>query len=269
MNSKTDFNIKLVIQLLLFLILILLFVKIYFFLNIESIENSKIISLGSSSKSFIPCFKRNKIIFESGNNIFFNNLKSGDLIFVSYIKNFIKYNFVKFFCNSIWTHVCIFYKDPKTKENFILEAASYHPPYSSQFIKIPFAKWLNINRNQKLSVLPINKEIDVDLLLAEKDRLKYKFKDGYTVEDLNWRWFRFLFNRKKKGFFTRNHTQITCTEYVIKLYKKIGVLKPRFHSSSYYPVCLYTLRDIHLANGFSFGKPYLLKGYENNHITPY
>lgn len=223
----------------------------------------------SKKNSCIPFFeKNNQIIFKDANNIFFTSIKSGDLLFISY-KNLIKLNFVKLMCRSIWTHVSIFYKDPITLEAFVLEAASYHPPYNSQFIRIPFNLWLKINRNQKICVMPINKEIDTKKLLKTRESLKYKGVNNYTVEDFNWRWIKFLFNKKKKSIFTRKSTSITCVEYVIKIYKRMGIIKPKYHSSSYFTSCLMNLRDIEMRDGYEFKKKYLLEGFQNNNKIPF
>lgn len=256
--------------------------KTYTFLNINDFPRKK---HNVSEGGVIPVFKQEKrryILFKdifkdftkkasssfipTSTQFFYNTLKTGDLLFVSYIKDILKFNFIKIFCNSVWTHMGIFYKDPVTQESYVMEAAGYNPPYCTHFIKIPFINWLNINRNQAIGVLPLNKEVRADKLMEVKRKLKVCYKNDYYVEDLGWRWIRFVFN-KKKSFF-KKHKGITCTEYVLKLYKKMGIIKLRYHPSSYFPVSLYKCNNIKFKDGYRFCTPYLLSSYKNNHIIP-
>lgn len=241
--------------------------KFIYFLKINDFPVAKYNDLRKSVK--IPVFGASTKFREVKTNLFYDGLKTGDLLFISYVKNFLKYNFIRFFTNSVWTHVCIFYKDPVTQEPYILEAAAYSEPYGYQFIKIPFSVWLRINRNQRLAVLPLNKEISAKRLLEVKKCLKWKNEKEFYVEGLNWKWMRFCFNRKSKSkFFSGKSAKgVTCTEFVIKIYKKMGIMKPKYHYSSYLPACVYK-RKIKMKNGYYFEEPYLLTGHENNYMIP-
>lgn len=262
MNQKNLF------QIILYIILVSIFLfKIFSFracekLNIPSTKNIT---------HFIPeCYENNKIKNKQigwnnilGDDSSISRLKTGDLLFVSYVKNPIKYNFIKFFANSVWTHVGIFYKDPISNEPYVTEAAIYYEPYCNNFVKIPYLKWLEYNRNQLIGVLPISKEVDVNKLLEERSKMKcIKNIKDYHVQDLDISWIRFLFQRKKEWNMFKGRKGLTCHEFVIKLYKKLGIYTDEYTSSSYLPGCLFKKR-IRTINGWYFKDPWILQSIEN------
>lgn len=265
----TDY--KQIILIILFILFILKFYTFYKVNDFPTVTNNKHsffpeFALGSRS---VKKIKNTKI-----NTSLHTFLKTGDLLFISYINDILKYNFVKFFCGSVFTHCSIFYKDPITKEGYVLEAAIYRSPYCNNFIKIPFQKWLCINRNQRIAVLPINKELDATKLLNVQQSLKYKLNRGYYTQDLSWNWIRFIFKRKKEHYKTPENTWlrssggIVCSEYIVEIYQSLGVYSNEYHSSSFHPASLFR-KEIETVNGYSFGEAYPLNCFENNYKIPY
>lgn len=115
-------------------------------------------------------------------------LKTGDLFALSYMG--VRTQFSRLSYNSVFTHVCMVYCDPATREPFILEAAAYDVPYDCNVVRIPYLTWARINRACRAVVwLPINKALDERVVSAAFSRFE---ELDVGVEGLKASWFRFL-----------------------------------------------------------------------------
>ena len=226
------------------LLIIAFFIFFFFYYKIFLLNDK--LKIQDQGKSLIPG-KKNFLSYSN------KDLKNGDLIFISY--NNYKTYFSRLFYSSIWTHVGMIYFNPKTNEPFVFEAAIYDNPYSCHIIRIPLIKWLSINRNHLIHVLPINREIPYDHLnkvfLAHEEQL-------FFVEDINVTWIRFYLERG--AYFSHENnllnpkiksSGITCNELIVSILQHANVIKKEFSPSSYFPSDIYKAK-FNMINGFSY-----------------
>lgn len=119
------------------------------------------------------------------------SLKTGDILIVSY--GDARTLFSKAFYDSVWTHPVLVYIDPETKEPYVLEVASYRPPYNGGVIRTPLLTWARINHNTHAVVhVRLNKPAPTEAIDEAFTRIE---KADLTVESLKLSWLRFLGKR--------------------------------------------------------------------------
>lgn len=143
------------------------------------------------------------------------NLKTGDLVFVSY--NNILGTLSKAWSNSKWTHVGIIYQEPLTNEYSILEVAEYNNPnFKKGVTQIPLNVWLELNKEFEIGYAKLQYEIEPFILyeIFEKYKDKSLYKLNYNPRSLS----RYVFPDKEKG------TTLTCIEFIALLFQELNLL---------------------------------------------
>ena len=188
-------------------------------------------------------FRLNKDTNENPINdvVYSSELKSGDLLFVSY-QNLLG-KFMKVWSNSKWTHVGIVYRDSEDRI-FVMETSNYDSPYTG-VILIPISEWYKYNRNQLIGVKQINK-INSKTLMNSFRNLHSKKLDTFGIS-----WMRLATKSPFENLKEREN--ITCFELVVYLLQETDVIKKELSPSSYFPIDLIK-ENIPLNKEYSFEK---------------
>jgi len=155
-----------------------------------------------------------------------SDLKSGDLVFVSYKNSLGKIS--KIWSGSKWTHVGIIYKQPKTNKVSILEVAEYNDPnYEKGVIEIPIQAWLKLNERCEIGYHRIQNSIDSEKLyeLFQHYQNRKLYRVGFNPS----RWKRFVFPSKDDSF----EKELTCVEFVVCILQDLKLLSSQRYPSSY------------------------------------
>ncbi len=156
------------------------------------------------------------------------NLKSGDLVFVSY-KNLLG-KVSKLWNGSKWTHVGMLYKEPITEKIYVLEMADYNNPnFEKGALKISHDIWLKLNQGCEISYKPISKVVDSRKVLSLFQKNKHKKLHRLDYNPKNYK--RILFPEKELP------DKITCVEFIALLLQDLDLLSKQKHIS------FYTLED--------------------------
>lgn len=152
------------------------------------------------------------------------NLKSGDLVFVSY-KNLLG-KVSKVWNGSKWTHVGMIYKEPITEKLYVLEMAEYNNPNIEKgAIKVSYDVWVKLNKDSEITYKPISKIVDSRKVLSLFQKYKHKQLHRLDYNPKNYR--RILFPEKELP------NKITCVEFIALLLQELDVLSKQKHSSFY------------------------------------
>jgi hypothetical protein len=200
--------------------------------------------------------QRKKSFFDLDNSSNFDNLDTGDLVFVAY-ENTLGY-FMRGYMGSAWTHVGMImrYKD----ELYVLETADYRSvrvpvkspikSYNNSGIEhttwkyaknngimvLPFENWKSLNKNHTITFkkLQTPKHWDKVILVKEFLKIQEENLDTFEVGSCNFRlWSKFIWRSKYKNRLNKK-SNITCSEMIARIYQKSGVLKKIYEPSSYY-----------------------------------
>jgi hypothetical protein len=153
-----------------------------------------------------------------------SNLKSGDLVFVSY-KNLLG-KASKLWNGSKWTHVGMIYKEPITEKLYVIEMAEYNNPNIEKgAIKVSYDVWLKLNKDSEITYKPISKVVDSRKVLSLFQKYKHKQLHRLDYNPKNYK--RILFPEKELP------NKITCIEFVALLLQELDVLSKQKHSSFY------------------------------------
>jgi hypothetical protein len=152
------------------------------------------------------------------------DLKSGDLVFVSY-KNLLG-KVSKVWNGSKWTHVGMIYKEPITEKLYVLEMAEYNNPNIEKgAIKVSYDIWLKLNKDCEITYKPISKIVDSRKVLSLFQKYKHKQLHRLDYNPKNYK--RILFPEKELP------NKITCVEFITLLLQELDVLSTKKHSSFY------------------------------------
>jgi hypothetical protein len=153
-----------------------------------------------------------------------SNLKSGDLVFVSY-KNLLG-KVSKLWNGSKWTHVGMIYKEPITEKLYVLEMAEYNNPNIEKgAIKVSYDTWLKLNKDYEITHKPISKLVDSRKVFSLFQKYKHKQLHRLDYNLKNYR--RILFPEKELP------NKITCVEFIALLLQELEVLSKQKHISFY------------------------------------
>jgi hypothetical protein len=152
------------------------------------------------------------------------DLKSGDLVFVSY-KNLLG-KVSKLWNGSKWTHVGMIYKEPITEKIYVLEMAEYNNPnFEKGSLKISYDIWLKLNQDYEIDYKPISKLVDSRRVLSLFEKYKHKKLHRLDYNPKNYK--RILFPEKELP------DRITCVEFIALLLQELDVLPKQKHISFY------------------------------------
>jgi len=163
----------------------------------------------------------------------FQDLKSGDLLFVSY-KNLLGKS-IRVLSASEWSHVAMIYKDINSL--FVLEVADYGNTIESGVIKIPYEKWLKLNKHHDIYIRKLNNEEYINKkihskILNEFSKLQ-KYKQQKLTDILELRRMMFFESYDEKKI--QNLEKITCIEFVVMMLQNLELLEKSAMPSSFYP----------------------------------
>jgi hypothetical protein len=163
----------------------------------------------------------------------FEDLKSGDLLFVSY-KNLLGKS-IRVLSASEWSHVAMIYKDINSL--FVLEVADYGNNIESGVIKIPYEKWLKLNKHHDIYIRKLNNEDYINKkihskILNEFSKLQ-KYKQQKLTDILELRRMMFFESYDEKKI--QNLEKITCIEFVVMMLQNLELLEKSAMPSSFYP----------------------------------
>jgi hypothetical protein len=163
----------------------------------------------------------------------FQDLKSGDLLFVSY-KNLLGKS-IRVLSASEWSHVAMIYKDINSL--FVLEVADYGNTIESGVIKIPYEKWLKLNKHHDIYIRKLNNEDYINKkihskILNEFSKLQ-KYKQQKLTDILELRRMMFFESYDEKKI--QNLEKITCIEFVVMMLQNLELLEKSAMPSSFYP----------------------------------
>lgn len=206
----------LIYYLIVFIILLVCFLRIYNSGNTQQIK----------SKSFV-----NE-----------NSLNTGDLLFVRY-NNPLGY-FMRFWSGSPWTHMAMLYR--KGLDLYVMETANYRDKQGVLFL--PFEKWKKLNHKCEISVMKLTspKEFNGDVVLKEFEKLTGRKLDTFGIS-----WLRLLQSKKYQKL--RDKENITCYEMIVHLLQESGIAKKNLTASSYFPSNIID-GNLNLEPGFKYSE---------------
>jgi len=186
----------------------------------------------------------NKSITKTLSTEEFLNLKTGDLVFISY-KNLLG-NSVRVLSSSEWSHCgMIFREDDGTL--YILEVADYEPTTKSNYdslysgvIKIPYTLWLKLNKNHKIGFRSLDNEVYAsikDNVFSEFMKLKI-YKQQKLTDISSWKRLMFFEAYNEEEILLQD--KITCIEFIVILLQNLEIMEKTYKPSSYYPCDLAT-----------------------------
>jgi len=180
----------------------------------------------------------------------YNNLDTGDLIFVAY-ENTLGY-FMRGYMGSAWTHVGMImrYKD----EVYVMETSDYssvrNPINSKDYLDwkyakksgvmvVSFEKWKSLNKKHRITYKKLQTPEDFDrrVLLQEFLKIQEQNLDTFEVGGCNFGlWSKFLWRKSYKNSKNINipKSNITCSEMIAKIYQDSAVIKKTYDPGSYY-----------------------------------
>ncbi len=186
----------------------------------------------------------------------FLNLKTGDLVFVSY-KNLLG-NSVRILSSSEWSHIGMIFKE-ENGELYVLEVADYSsvvkPSYNgavktsyngaveslySGVIKIPYTFWLKLNKNHKIAFRSLDDEVYASIkndVFSEFMKLKI-YKQQKLTDISSWKRLMFFEAYDEEEILLQD--KITCIEFIVLLLQNLGIMEKTYKPSSYYPCDLAT-----------------------------
>jgi hypothetical protein len=179
-----------------------------------------------------------------------NTLQTGDILTVGY-RHGMGW-FVTFWSQSVWSHTGIVWREPITKEVFVLEAANYGGDWNG-VIKIPFQKWVKINKGSDICLNRIQTKgvtIDSQALSDAFEKIK-----GNKLEAFNLNWYRLLFKTPWKEELKPEAR--TCYELSIKMLQYAGIVQKKYMGSSYFPKH-FVWNKLDMMPGFSYQNPVML-----------
>ena len=153
-----------------------------------------------------------------------SNLKSGDLVFVSY-KNILG-KAAKLWSGSKWTHLGMIYKEPISEKLYVLEMAEYNNPNLEKgALKIPHDAWLELNKGNEIMYKQIPKVVDSRKVFSSF--LKFKEKKLHRFGWNPSKYKHLLFPERELP------EKITCVEFIALLLQELDVLSKDNHPSFY------------------------------------
>lgn len=154
-----------------------------------------------------------------------SDINTGDILGVGYRHPFAW--FVTAWSSSVWTHTGVAWRDPDTKQLYVMEAAIYDKPYQGTF-RIPFQLWLKINKRSRLCHLKYTGP------KLDERRMSEVFKpmEAIKLSGFNWTWYRFLMRRPYVEEKLDRH--YVCYEITIMLLQRMGIVQKTYMCSSYF-----------------------------------
>lgn len=168
----------------------------------------------------------------------YETLKSGDLVFVSY-KNLLGKS-IRLLSASEYSHVGMMFKDTtqvSPDDLYVLEIADYNDSKDSGVLKIPYEKWLKLNKHHDIYIRKLNdkdyeaKEIQSKILNEFNKLQKYKQQKLTDILELKRMMFFEAYDDKK----IEKLEKITCIELVVMMLQNLELMKKDSMPSSYYP----------------------------------
>lgn len=168
----------------------------------------------------------------------YETLKSGDLVFVSY-KNLLGKS-IRVLSASEYSHVGMIFKDTtqvSPDDLYVLEIADYNDSKDSGVLKIPYEKWLKLNKHHDIYIRKLNdkdyeaKEIQSKILNEFNKLQKYKQQKLTDILELKRMMFFEAYDDKK----IEKLEKITCIELVVMMLQNLELMKKDSMPSSYYP----------------------------------
>jgi hypothetical protein len=186
----------------------------------------------------------NKSITKTLSTQDFLDLKSGDLVFVSY-RNLLG-NSVRILSSSEWSHVGMIYKEDNGN-TFVLEVADYSgitkQSYDSLYsgvIQIPYNLWLKYNKNHKIGFRSLNNEVYSsikDKVFSEFMKLKI-YKQQKLTDISSWKRLMFFEAYDEEELLLQD--KVTCIEFIVMLLQNLNIMTKEYKPASYYPCDLAT-----------------------------
>jgi hypothetical protein len=174
----------------------------------------------------------------------YEELKSGDLVFVSY-KNLLGQS-IRVLSASEWSHVGMIYressdslKSPESSDShnlYVLEIAEYDSLHSG-VLKIPYEKWLKLNKHHDIYIRKLddeaykNKEIQSNILNEFSKLQKYKQQKLTDILELRRMMFFESYDEKK----IQKLEKITCIEFIVMMLQNLELMEKDAMPSSFYP----------------------------------
>ena len=189
-------------------------------------------------------------------NLYYDNIDTGDIFLVSYSNVLGVLNHAFLSLKFIHTAICV--KDDSNL--YILEFANYFNKYIG-FMKMPFSKWINLNKNH---LILVNKMKIVSELPNERKEIAKKFLNYYeenkTEIDLDFMMFMYkhLTPSNKYTKFDPKRTDYACYEILSSMLKETGILHSLKSTESY------RTDDFIGMNGFDLNPQY---SYDNFFIA--
>ena len=172
----------------------------------------------------------------------FNDLKSGDLVFVSY-KNLLGKS-IRVLSASEYSHIGMIYKNDD--KLYVLEIADYRDTevspkspeqISNGALKISYEKWLKLNKHHDIYIRKLEDETYESKGIKNKisnefiKLQKYKQQKLTDILELKRLMFFEAYDEKK----IEKLEKITCIELVVMLLQNLELLEKDAMPSSYYP----------------------------------
>jgi len=188
---------------------------------------------------------------DSSERLDLSTIKTGDILGASY-QNGLGY-FIGLFLDTMWSHVGVAWRDPKTNGLFVLEAANYHDPYKGVF-KIPIENWVRFNKKNIIGLTrlttPAGFEVNPNEVEDNFDKIR-----NVKLDTFNFTWWRLLFKKDYDENYHQSH--YTCYELAVKTLQNSGVFKKRYMWSSYTPGDIMK-GLVDMEDGFKYSKPTIL-----------
>jgi hypothetical protein len=181
----------------------------------------------------------------------YEELKSGDLVFVSY-KNLLGKT-IRVLSASEWSHVGMIYRERESEDSpkspnspdsiYVLEVAEYKDQKSSGnhdlagVLKIPYTQWLKLNKHHDIYIRKLNtkdyesKEIQNKLLDEFTKLQKYKQQKLTDILELKRMMFFEPYNQEKIDKLEK----ITCIELIVMMLQNLELMDKESMPASYYP----------------------------------
>lgn len=200
-----------------------------------------------------------------------SNINTGDILVVGY-RNY-RHWLTALWTGSVWSHTGIAWRHPVTGELFVLDSGRYKDdvtgltsvnpvtPVTSVrrklydgIFRIPFDRWLHINRRQYIGHLKLRCSTTIDnKLVSAMDQVWARLEK--CSKDSNTRW---VYNVCSSPYTKPLYKgKYICYELSVILLQECGIMAKINHPSSYTPKAL-AGRHIEMMAGYTYEDPVLL-----------
>lgn len=182
-------------------------------------------------------------------NLYLDNLKTGDIFMISYNNPYSFYTSV--ILMQPFSHLCMFVRE---EDNDYIIEYTYYNENCKGVIKIPFHKWLNVNKNQIILRKPLLIENDnntIRLELAKKINKVYEKHKSDKMHILDYS--KFAFPSKK---YTGLDENFVCVEFVSEILAQTGIRDISTSNDQHSPNS-YFKNIVKLNKGYKYDEKYI------------